>query len=131
MGGVLRYTRSMRLTKDAEYRAVFAYKVRKGRGALTVFVAPRAQGGHRLGLSVGKRVGGAVVRNRVKRMIREAFRHEVSGFPVRTGGAGYDIVVSARTHEGRGLTQWREDLRSAVEAAARVVERREGVGGGG
>lgn len=45
----------------------------------------------RVGFSVGKRVGGAVVRNRVKRRLREAMRRELASIP-----PGWDLVLSAR-----------------------------------
>jgi ribonuclease P protein component len=56
-----------------------------------------------LGLTVSKKVGGAVARNRVKRLVREAFRREKLLFPTgldvvfvakkRAVDAGYDDVV--------------------------------------
>jgi ribonuclease P protein component len=57
----------------------------------TVLVARNRLGSSRLGITVSKRVGGAVARNRLKRRIREAFRLHKGLFP-----AGFDIVVSAR-----------------------------------
>lgn len=45
----------------------------------------------RLGVTVGKRVGGAVERNRVKRLVREVFRRNRDLFPV-----GCDVVLVAR-----------------------------------
>jgi len=69
-----------------EFAAVFAYKIRKTRGAMTVFVMPNGLSEHRLGLSIGRKVGNAVVRGRVKRMIREAFRHERGGVPMAGDG---------------------------------------------
>ena len=45
----------------------------------------------RIGLSVGRRVGNAVARNRVKRVLREAFRHALPHWP-----AGLALVVVAR-----------------------------------
>ena len=53
---------------------------------------------NRLGLTVSKRVGGSVIRNRVKRCIREWFRHAREGLPARS-----DIVVIAR-RTARGLS---------------------------
>lgn len=46
---------------------------------------------NRFGISVGKKVGCAVLRNRAKRVIRQAYRENEDLFP-----KGYDIVVAAR-----------------------------------
>ena len=94
-----RFSRRERLTHAREFQAVFAAKLRKSRGAITVFARPNGLGHDRLGLSIGKRVGGAVVRARAKRLIRDAFR--LSG-PDRADCAehGTDYVVSSRPHPG-------------------------------
>jgi len=46
----------------------------------------------RLGLTVGKKTGNAVARNRIKRLLREYFRHNKARFPDSN-----DIVISAKT----------------------------------
>lgn len=50
----------------------------------------------RLGITVSRRVGGAVIRNRLKRLVREAYRRQKAAFPV-----GTDLVVIARPEATR------------------------------
>jgi len=62
-----------------------AYVASEGHGVSAGAEAPR------LGITVSRRVGGAVVRNRVKRFVREAFRQRKHMFP-----PGWDIVIVAK-----------------------------------
>ena len=62
------------------------------RGRLfTVHALPNSVGSPRLGLSVSKKVGGAVKRNAIRRRLKEIFRSTTLSVP-----GGIDIVVSAR-----------------------------------
>ena len=116
-----------RLSRDADYRAVFAHRCRKNRGPITVLVRANSLPHHRLGLTIGKRVGAAHTRNRVKRLTREAFRLERDAIPSSPGGYGYDLVVTARAHDPIPLDAWRVLLRDAASAAIRVDQKKHGV----
>jgi ribonuclease P protein component len=114
----------VRLSRSADFDRVF----RQGRShagrELVLYVFPRADAAEdedrRLGLSVSRKVGGAVQRNRVKRLLREAFDLEGSRLP-----AGTDAVVVAR-HEANALAE-REGLDGIRRALSQLLER---VGGG-
>ena len=83
-----------RLSRSAEFERVYRQGRSKGNRFFVLYAFPRedvADDGPRLGLSVGRRVGGAVDRTRVKRVLREAFWEEARRLPV-----GSDYVVVAR-----------------------------------
>lgn len=120
------FRRRHRLSGEDEFGAVFDHQLRKSRGPLTVFLLPTAGPEHRLGLSIGRRYGGAVARGRLKRLLREVFRLERAGLPRPSEGGAYDIVVTARRHEPRSLAQHRDDFVGAVGAAHRTHMKRRG-----
>ena len=99
------YPSSHRLGGKLQYAAVFDAKVKRSRGPLVLFSLPNDLGHGRLGLSVSRRVGNAVRRSRVKRMLREAFRFLQHDFP-----RGYDLVVVVRPHEPLILAEYQKLL---------------------
>lgn len=117
------FRRGQRLTHAREFQAVFADRMRKTGGPLAVFLRASDRPSPRLGLSIGRGVGGAVVRGRLKRMIREAFRLNQGSIPAREGGS-YDVVVSARAHDPLTLGEYAGILVDLIGQAARDLARR-------
>src|SRR5579859_6581328 len=74
-----------RLSRSADFDRVFRSGRSHGCREFVLYVFPRGEeGGPRLGLSVSRKVGGAVERNRVKRVLRDAFAAESSRLPAGT-----------------------------------------------
>lgn len=84
---------------------------------LVLHAAPNDRAETRIGISVSKRVGGAVVRNRVRRRIREAVRLQPGLRP------GYDLVFAARPPSAEA--EWAALHGAALELLrrARLIER--------
>ena len=96
-----RFPRSHRLSGKLAFAAVYDAREKQARGPLAVFSRPNGLPHPRLGLSVSRRVGTAPVRNRVKRLLREAFRLFQHDLPV-----GYDLVVVVRPHAPLPLAEY-------------------------
>ena len=85
------FARRQRLLSAAAFDAVYSRRRRVGDDCFTVNSAPNTLGHARLGLSIGaKAAGNAVNRNRVKRVVRDSFRHAALTLPA------VDLVVGAR-----------------------------------
>jgi len=109
-----RLPRELRLTNGRQFDHVRAARVTRSAGPLRVGGRPNDLPHCRLGMAVSRKVGNAVTRNRIRRMIRESFRllqHDLPG--------GYDLVVIAKPHEPARL----EDYQQWLMAAAQRIDR--------
>lgn len=92
---------------------------------LVLQALPRGDAGPaRLGFTVTKRVGNAVVRNRVRRRLKEAARLNLAEQPL----TGVDLVLIGREGtRGRSFAALREDLRRALAKVGAGVKEISGV----
>lgn len=89
-----RFRKCERLLKSPEFDRVFRQGSSVSDASFTVKATANGLGHGRLGLVVSRKVGRAVRRNRLKRVIREVFRLNKASF------AGMDVVVIPRGREG-------------------------------
>jgi ribonuclease P protein component len=90
-GGKLKrfnFPKKKRLVRGVEFKAVLVRNLCVSNGLLRLYMAENDCGFPRLGLSIGKEWGSAVVRNRLKRILREVFRQSQDEIP-----AGFDYLL--------------------------------------
>ena len=106
---ITRFLPDERIRRRAEFQTIFKQGVRIRGRLITVFLWPNSLRRGRLGIAARRKFGGAVQRNRAKRLIREAFR-------LNKIAEGYDIVVvPARELLGAGLSVLETDYRNCLE----------------
>jgi len=85
------FPKAVRLLGRGEFRRVYEEGQRRSTSLCAIFCRPNGLPQTRLGITASARLGGAVVRNRVKRRLREVFRLHRAGIP-----GGWDIVLNPR-----------------------------------
>ena len=115
------FPRAVRLLSPGDFSRVFAVRRTAASGPLVLYACPAATVAQpaRLGLSVSRRIGNAVVRNRWKRRLREAFRQMRAALP-----PGNDFVIVVRSGAAPvGAAGARQMEQMIEELATRVVAR--------
>ena len=85
------------LTKRRDFELVFKKGATSASKYLVIYARPNELGFSRLGLSVSKKTGKAVTRNRIKRLTREAMRKLLQEVPLN-----YDFIIVARRSSAEG-----------------------------
>ena len=102
-----------RIRRRADFQQAYEHGARVHGRYSTLFILPNKLDVGRLGIAATKKLGGAVQRNRAKRLIREVFRHNkiASGFDI--------VVVPKRDLLQASLTVLEADYRSTLERRLR------------
>jgi ribonuclease P protein component len=109
------FPHSVRIVKSADYRTIYREGRKIQSEKFVLFALKNKVGHHRIGITVSKKIGGAVIRNRVKRLFREIFRKSSSDLPNQ-----YDIVVNAKSGcVGASYIELREEFLASVRRFCR------------
>ena len=85
------FPRHQRIVRGSDYRLIYSVGLKFNSENLVLFARENDLHYARLGITVSRKVGGAVVRNRVKRVFREIFRRSRADLPNH-----FDFVVNAK-----------------------------------
>ena len=99
------FPKTVRLRTGAEFKSIYNQRCKASDGTLLVFASASITGQTRIGLSVSRKLGNAVVRNRLKRLLREAFRLSRTELPT-----GIDLIAIPQGVARAGLSAYRQSL---------------------
>lgn len=104
------FPKEERILKQEDFARVRKLGKRVSTKSFTLFFLPNGLDRRRLGLSVSARVGNAVVRNRLKRLLREFFRLNKAAFPPSA-----DVLISVKSPNFiKGLKDVEDELGPAL-----------------
>jgi ribonuclease P protein component len=106
------------LRRPVDFKRVYDRRRSVSNEAIIVYACPNGLEHNRLGLSVSRKVGGAVKRNRLRRLYREAYRLTRHQMPT-----GLDLVLIPRSPEEPALANLLEGLPKLVNQVARKLAR--------
>ena len=113
-----RFRKHEHLRRAADFRRVYERRRSVSDPLLIVYACENNLSYLRLGLSVSRKMGGAVQRNRLRRLYREAFRLTRPEMPV-----GFDLILIPRRPEPPTLDRLKQSLLCLVRQLARKFER--------
>ena len=112
--------RAARIRKRREFLEIYDSGLRVSGSLMVLFVRPTEHGCARLGITATRKVGGAVTRNRLRRLVREAFRRE------RRGMESWDLVVNVRIRaRAESFEAMKREFSSLVRRARRRLRDRD------
>lgn len=106
------------IRRSADFKAVYDRRRSAADDTLVLYAKENGLPHSRVGLSVSKKFGGAVVRNRIRRLLRESYRLSKHDVP-----PGYDLVLIPRPLEEYGLEPFCRSLVKLARQAVRKIER--------
>ncbi len=109
------FPREVRIVRASDYQALYKAGGKIHSQRFVLFGRANKTGHPRLGITVSRKIGGAVVRNRIKRLFREVFRRSIGEIPNQL-----DIVVNARSGcVGASYDELRSELLDAARRLCR------------
>ena len=110
----MKYQNFETLKKNSEFKSVYQAKHSYANKYIIMYILQNGTDTNRLGVSVSKKVGNSIVRHRLARLIREAFRLNVTQV-----APGYDVVVIARAGlKGKGYKETESAMLHLLKAAS-------------
>jgi ribonuclease P protein component len=111
--------KTLHLRAKSDFDAVFDARVREVGGPLAFHARANELAFTRFGMSVSRKVGNAVKRNRIRRKLREAFRLSQHELP-----RGLDVVAVVRPHAPLELGEYQRLMSAAMRKLDSKVKRR-------
>jgi ribonuclease P protein component len=108
--------RDRRIKNSRDFASIYEKRIRASDGNLLIFAAPNASRHARFGVSVSRKLGSAVRRAALKRLVREAFRLSQYELP---SGVDLILIPQRAAAETAGLEDYR---RSLVKLATRLAQ---------